>query len=928
MLRRIHRLLIFALLLLGTAAVHAQIQPQEPPVHPNRHWEYPDIPFVRRIREADPNAFRFRRAHYSVTERARTVREAIAMGQMTTEAAEEMGMETAVTGTFNYPVLVGAFTPLNFDTTMVLSELQDRLFGTGYTGGGHTGSLNDYYQEVSYGRVGITGKVYGYAQVDSSVDYYRDIEGDNRGFGEHMGDWIREVIEILDPIVDFSQYDVDPVDGYVDILMLAHNMIGFERSSVATSLKGFWSHKWSYESASGTGQPYYTDDEDPSHPGRYIRISDYMMQPLRSSPVAMIEMGVFAHELGHGFGLPDMYDTDEENSGGDSEGLGHWALMSAGNWRSPSSPAHMSAWSKIRLGWVEPLAVTDTDMAGLEIPNVNQNEFIVKVHTSQMGSEEYFLIENRQRIGFDRDIWGTGLLIYHIDDDVTTGNRNPSDMRWSLEQADGLFQLEKDPDNPLSNRGDAGDPWPGSFNNTHFWLESVPSSETRAYQDSYLDLQILTPSHDTMMVDLFATRSFNLSAPADGGYVSDLTPLLSWESYTPGVAWGAVSYQVQLDTSAVFYTAMLDTTGTNSLEWTLTLVESIPYYWRVIAFDDMGHSRINRGGSSTFILDVTPPSLTLGALRNPVLRNNIDILLVSDEPLQDYSVTTGGNQLSTQQVSASNAFILRADYSLVGPGTVPVHAEGSDLAGNSSTSDAELTAAITNAGQSTEFTSADGMLSVLIPAGTVGRGGYAVILQQEEGTAISTQRVAGTPPSEIPEGTALSPFYWVDIPDLIPGRKIEVKVEWAPGALGHGRMPSLWRLEGEKWVPLETSVDLSNYTASIRIEKTGLFQLRDISGSNETGGNGLTLEPAYPNPFNPTTTIAFALPSPGSIRLSVVNTRGQTVSVLADGSYPAGRHIVTWNGRDQDGNPVASGIYLYILETPSGRRSRKMTLIR
>ena len=83
-----------------------------------------------------------------------------------------------------------------------------------------------------------------------------------------------------------------------------------------------------------------------------------------------------------------------------------------------------------------------------------------------------------------------------------------------------------------------------------------------------------------------------------------------------------------------------------------------------------------------------------------------------------------------------------------------------------------------------------------------------------------------------------------------------------------------------------------------------------------------------PNPFNPETTLRYALPEAQPVRLTVYDMLGQQVRVLVEGEQPPGWHQVVWNGRDQVGRPVASGIYLYRLETPQFSQTRKMILLR
>jgi hypothetical protein len=88
------------------------------------------------------------------------------------------------------------------------------------------------------------------------------------------------------------------------------------------------------------------------------------------------------------------------------------------------------------------------------------------------------------------------------------------------------------------------------------------------------------------------------------------------------------------------------------------------------------------------------------------------------------------------------------------------------------------------------------------------------------------------------------------------------------------------------------------------------------------------LDQNYPNPFNPTTTISFSLPEASDITLAVYNILGRRVTMLADGSFPAGTHMVSWGGRDDRGKAAASGIYLYRLQTDEFSLSRKMLLLK
>jgi len=88
------------------------------------------------------------------------------------------------------------------------------------------------------------------------------------------------------------------------------------------------------------------------------------------------------------------------------------------------------------------------------------------------------------------------------------------------------------------------------------------------------------------------------------------------------------------------------------------------------------------------------------------------------------------------------------------------------------------------------------------------------------------------------------------------------------------------------------------------------------------------LKANYPNPFNPSTTIEYSVPSQERVNLSVYNVKGQLVKTLVDNTVPAGDHFVTWNGRDEMNREASSGVYFYKLETESASEMRKMIMVK
>ena len=89
-----------------------------------------------------------------------------------------------------------------------------------------------------------------------------------------------------------------------------------------------------------------------------------------------------------------------------------------------------------------------------------------------------------------------------------------------------------------------------------------------------------------------------------------------------------------------------------------------------------------------------------------------------------------------------------------------------------------------------------------------------------------------------------------------------------------------------------------------------------------------SLSQNYPNPFNPTTTIAFSIAARGHVELNVYDVGGRLVRTLANEVRPAGAHRVTWDGRDANGEPVASGVYFCRLNAGVFSQTKKMVMLK
>lgn len=344
---------------------------------------------------------------------------------------------------------------------------EDLFFSTGVLA---NGSVKEYFSEVTHGLVDIVGEVIGpYVLPRSLEDYANDASG--TGLAQpNARTMARDAAEAADPDVDFSLYDNDG-DGFVDAFIVLHAGPGAESTGDTGHI---WSHKWVL-----AGGAYDADGTN---------IYAYLTVPENA------KIGVCCHELGHLlFGFPDLYDTDYS-----SEGVGNWCLMGGGSWLGGGEvPAHPSAWCKLQQGWVS--AASPEHAINLQLEDVKTSHKVFRLWRDASPGQEYYLVENRQKSQYDRELPGQGLLVWHVDDSIPD-NSNEIHPKVALVQADGRQDLENG-----NNRGDASDPFPGTSNVTAFTEETDPSSLAYSGQDTCVRLENISPSGPVMSADM-ATR--------------------------------------------------------------------------------------------------------------------------------------------------------------------------------------------------------------------------------------------------------------------------------------------------------------------------------------------------------------------------------------------------------------------------------------
>lgn len=471
------------------------------------------------------------------------------------------------TGTLNVLVLMVDFS--DKPGQVQRSYFEDLIFGS-KPSIAPLGSFVDYYSEISYGQIFITGQVNDgittWYRMPQTYSYYVN---NQYGFGTYPQNVQKLVEDAIDAAkasgIDFGPLDNDN-DGYVDSLFIVHAGQGAEFTDCTCDI---WSHYMPFDSALSI------DTGSFNTLGNKVYVRDYTIEPEYFTTPNDMTIGVFAHEFGHVLGLPDLYDRDRN-----SNGLGNWSLMAGGSWNGPvnsegSSPAHPDAWSKVKLGWVAP---SMSSCPSISIPRVEEEPVIYKFVTNN--PQEYFLVENRQSFGFDQYLPGYGLAIYHIDDSITTQN----DMEWypgcstctshylvALEQADGSWGLEKNIDS-----GDAGALF-YKRGNKAFTSTSTPNSNDYANNQTSVKITNISASKAIMTagIDIQKTSGIPIAvAPND-----QMSPQVASDGTNSLVVYNEYNYTD--DTYKIYGTFVGQSGG---------LVDQCRFYiadgsWPAIAFD-------------------------------------------------------------------------------------------------------------------------------------------------------------------------------------------------------------------------------------------------------------------------------------------------------------------------------------------------------
>ena len=343
------------------------------------------------------------------------------------------------------------------------------------------GSVRDYYYDNSFQQFDPHFDILGPVDVPFACTDAHQFNCDSIFFA---------ALEALDPEVDFSQYDTDE-DGTADMVFFL--VAGHGSDYSANNRDYLWPHMKDF-----TDSPVLDGVNFKLYACSTNMIGEENDYYIVYNNVAGI--GTICHEFSHCLGLPDFYDTDSDGSGGVNHAYPlTWSIM-ASSFKNNNgrNPAGYSLYERYALGFAQPTLI---DAEGtIELPALEKSNMGYRLNTAN--ENEFFLIENRQRIKWDKNLPGPGMLIFRVDStnvevwENNLVNANPNHNYYELLRANfnGMNDSPRDP-------------FPGTTNVTSITNATQPSLRTWDGKLSHYALMNIAEADSIITFDVIIDKS-------------------------------------------------------------------------------------------------------------------------------------------------------------------------------------------------------------------------------------------------------------------------------------------------------------------------------------------------------------------------------------------------------------------------------------
>ena len=326
-------------------------------------------------------------------------------------------------------------------------------------------SVGQYFRDQSNGLYQPNFEVYGIYGLSQNREYYGgNVGGDDKG----LGYIVTEACQLASADgVSFDPYDTNN-DGYCDVVIVIYAGVG-ESSASTTYPESIWPCNWTLDAAAyynmGGNGAFRPKSNDPIV-NNFAVFNELYGDNDNGKTIDGI--GTFAHEFGHCLGLPDFYDTGN----GNHFGMGDWDIMCMGCYNNDGfTPPGYTAYEKVFMGWIDYITAQPGTYYTLPVFNLKKRSTDKAVCiTSDLNQNEFFVLENRKKQGWDRYMPGEGIMITHVTYSASRWAANtPNNQNIQL-----MYVVPAD--NTSNYYSEATDLWPQGNNNA-FTDTSTPASK-------------------------------------------------------------------------------------------------------------------------------------------------------------------------------------------------------------------------------------------------------------------------------------------------------------------------------------------------------------------------------------------------------------------------------------------------------------------
>lgn len=379
----------------------------------------------------------------------------------------------------------------------------------GYNENGQSGSVRDYFLSQSYGKFDFSFDVVGPVTLPNDMSYY----GANvQDFDVRPGEMALDACKLVKDSVNFADYDWDG-NGEAEQIFIVY--AGYAESNGAPA-NTIWPHQSYVQERNGSSLVL-----NGTKIGKYACSSELT----GVSGTKLSGIGTMCHEFSHCFGIPDFYDVY-----GNNFGMSVWSLMDYGCYNNNgNTPIGYTAYERMMCGWLEPIILTDT-VSVEKMPPLS-DEPVAYAIMNEANADEYYLLENRQKKGWDTYMYGHGLMVVHVDYDsgvwaFNTVNTKSSRQRMTIIPADNQLQAV------MSSF--SGDLFPGTSGTTELTDTGTPRALLHTPNVSGLGL-MSKPVYNITESDGYISFDFLKKKEKTGiaEVLSNETEAKTWQVYRP-----------------------------------------------------------------------------------------------------------------------------------------------------------------------------------------------------------------------------------------------------------------------------------------------------------------------------------------------------------------------------------------------------------